>query len=114
MDFLTGFALASGERLVSAHSKQQDQDQTDGLWMACRLGPWSYREQARERGRVSAKPALQWGAQGNSSREAAAGQVAAGFPFLGLGLSLIDPVYGEILWLVPPQRTSMGSKGWRM
>lgn len=114
MDFFTGFALASGERLVSAHSKQQEQDQTDGLWVACRLGPWSYREQARECGRVSAKPALQRGAQGNSSREAAAGQVAAGFPFLGPGLSLIDPVCGEIRWLVLPQRASVGSKGWRM
>ena len=48
MDFLTGFVLASGERLVLAHSKQQEQDQTDRLWIACRLGPWLYR--ARECG----------------------------------------------------------------
>ena len=62
---------------------------------------------------LSAKPASQQGAQGNSSWEAAAGQVAAGFPFLGLGCSLIDPVYGEIPWLVLPQRTSVGQKDGR-
>lgn len=62
------------------------------------MGLWSRRERAKGSGWVSAKPARSCGAQGNgngkevhSSQEAAAGQLAAGFPSLGLGTSLIHP-----------------------
>lgn len=76
LDFSLGL-LASGKGWYQ-HTQQQEQDQTDGLWVTCRLGPWSYREQARECGQ-SVPPALR-GAQETLHGEAAAGQVAAGFP----------------------------------
>lgn len=97
MDFFTGFALASGKGWYR-HTKQQEQDQTDGLWVACRLGPWSYRNrQGSGTSQCCCPPAA--GSTRKLFAEAAAGQVAAGFPSWAQVLVLLILSVG-IRWLV--------------